>query len=222
MEGREYATIARRSSSSWTLKVTGEEGHSSGIFNPRAGSGATYEISRIIAAFHEQLRERRATFNVGILMAGAQVQFDETEFSGSVTAKSNIIRPVALASGDLRSMTEERTQRIRKRVKQIVAKHLPGTGGEVTLEDKYPAMGNRSLLKLLNGVNRDLNMESMEALDASRRGAGDFSFAAPSVNSISGLGANGRGSHAPGESIDLTRIPVQAKRSALLIHRLTH
>jgi glutamate carboxypeptidase len=82
--------------------------------------------------------------------------------------------------------------------------------------------GNQALLKLLNGVNRDLNMETMEALDPSRRGAGDISFVAPYVSGISGLGANGQGAHAPGETIDLTRIPVQAKRSALLIYRLTH
>jgi glutamate carboxypeptidase len=57
------------------------------------------------------------------------------------------------------------------------------SGGEITFEDKYPAMavtdGKLALLKLLNGVNRDLNMEAMEALDPSRRGAGDISFVAP-------------------------------------------
>ncbi|MBC7924337.1 MAG: M20/M25/M40 family metallo-hydrolase [Bryobacteraceae bacterium] len=226
VDGREFATIGRRSSSSWTLRVTAQEGHSSGIFNPRAGSGAVYEISRILAAFHEQLQEPGATFNTGILLAGAQVQFDEAKFSGSVNAKSNIIPPAAIASGDLRTLTEEQTQRVREKMKQIVAKHLPRTSAEITFEDKYPAMavtdGNQGLLKLLNGVNRDLNMEAMEALDPSRRGAGDISFVAPFVSGLSGLGANGGGAHAPGETIDLTRIPVQAKRSPLLIYRLTH
>jgi glutamate carboxypeptidase len=226
VDGREFATIGRRSASVWTLRVTGQEGHSSGIFNPRAGSGAVYEISRILAAFHEQLKEPGATFNTAILLGGAQVQFDETKFSGTVNAKTNIIPPAAMASGDLRTLTEEQTQRIREKMKQIVSTHLPRTSGEITFEDKYPAMavtdGNQALLKLLNGVNRDLNMETMEALDPSRRGAGDISFVAPYVSGISGLGANGQGAHAPGETIDLTRIPIQTKRSALLIYRLTH
>ncbi len=225
-DGREFATIARRSSSLWTLRVKGREGHSSGIFRPASGSGAAYEISRILAAFHEQLQEPEATFNTGILLSGAQVQFDEAKVTGSVTAKSNIIPPVAIASGDLRTVTDEQTTRIREKMKAIVAKHLPGTSAEITFEDKYPAMaptaGNQQLLTLLNGVNRDLGLESMEALDPSLRGAGDVSFVAPYVNSISGLGAHGAGAHAPGETVDLSRIPLMARRSALFIYRLTH
>ena len=226
IEGREFGTIARRSSSSWTLRVTGKEGHSSGIFNPRAGAGAVYEISRILAAFYDQLREPGTTFNAGILLGGAQVQFDEAKLTGSVNAKTNIIPPVAVASGDLRTVTDEQTDRIRAKMKEIVAKSLPGTSAEITFEDRYPAMaateGNKELLKILNDVNRDLNMETMEALDPSRRGAGDLSFVAPYVSGISGLGANGQGAHAPGESVDLTRLPVQTRRSALFIYRLTH
>src|SRR5579871_3079562 len=47
--GREFATIARRSASSWHLRATGTTGHSAGIFNPGVGSGAIYEIARILA-----------------------------------------------------------------------------------------------------------------------------------------------------------------------------
>jgi len=35
------------------------------------------------------------------------------------------------------------------------------------------------------------------------RGAGDASFVAPYVDTLSGMGANGSGSHAPGESANL-------------------
>ena len=110
-------------------------------------------------------------------------------------------------------------------MKQIVAQHLPQTGAEITFEDKYPSMaateGNKQLLKVLNTVNLDLNLEAMEPLPPSRRGAGDISFVAPYVDSISGFGSLGGGAHAPGETIDLSRQPVQTKRAALFLYRLT-
>ena len=61
----------------------------------------------------------------------------------------------------------------------------------------------------------------MDALDPMQRGAGDASFVAPVVDVLDGLGAVGAGAHAPGESIDVARLPLQSKRAALLIHRLT-
>ena len=42
--GFNYATVARRGSSGWSLEVTGTRAHSSGIFNERVGSGAIFEI----------------------------------------------------------------------------------------------------------------------------------------------------------------------------------
>jgi glutamate carboxypeptidase len=54
-----------------------------------------------------------------------------------------------------------------------------------------------------------------------RRGAGDSSFVAPYVDTISGLGAEGDGLHTTGETIDLKALPMQAKRAALLIYHLT-
>ena len=40
-EGTDWATIARRSSSSWMLEVSGKQAHSSGVFSPSVGAGAT-------------------------------------------------------------------------------------------------------------------------------------------------------------------------------------
>jgi glutamate carboxypeptidase len=54
-------------------------------------------------------------------------------------------------------------------------------------------------------------------LDPMQRGAGDISFIAPYVDSLSGLGAIGQGAHAAGEQVDLESLPRQAKRAALLI-----
>ena len=92
-------------------------------------------------------------------------------------------------------------------------------------EEGYPSMpetaGNKALLKELNEVNHDLGMDIMEPLDPSRRGAGDLSFVAPYVASISGLGSYGNGAHAPGESIHMERQPQQTTRVALYLYKLT-
>ena len=77
--GREtqYATIARRSSSGWKLVVEGLQAHSSGIFSERSGSGAIFEVARILNAFHEELRgERYLTFNAGMILGGTDVEHD--------------------------------------------------------------------------------------------------------------------------------------------------
>jgi glutamate carboxypeptidase len=223
--GREYASIARRSASTWTLRATGVSAHSSGIFSEAAGSGAIYEMARILTAFHEQLREPGLTYNVSVALGGSTVNYDAKENSGSASGKTNVIPAAAAASGDIRTLNDQQLARTREKMRQIVARHLPGTGAEIEFQEGYPSMpatsGNRKLLDLLNAVNRDLNFESLEALDASRRGAGDLSFAAPYLDALSGMGAVGGGSHAPGETIDLSRQPIQMKRAALLIYRLT-
>jgi glutamate carboxypeptidase len=40
-DGKDTGTIGRRASSSWELKVSGKQGHSSGIFTDNAGYGAS-------------------------------------------------------------------------------------------------------------------------------------------------------------------------------------
>ncbi len=61
---------------------------------------------------------------------------------------------------------------------------------EFHFKEGYPSMpatdANKALLAELNKVNRALGMDVMEPYDPSRRGAGDLSFVAPYVASISG------------------------------------
>ena len=57
--------------------------------------------------------------------------------------------------------------------------------------------------------------------DPAKRGAADSSFVAADADVLAGLGADGDGAHADGESIDLASIPRQALRSAALIGRLS-
>jgi glutamate carboxypeptidase len=44
---------------------------------------------------------------------------------------------------------------------------------------------------------------------------------AKDVDSYVGMGAYSTGDHAPGEKVDLTSIPLQAKRAAILMTRLS-
>jgi glutamate carboxypeptidase len=61
----------------------------------------------------------------------------------------------------------------------------------------------------------------MPALDPARRGAADISFVAPYTDALAGMGAVGKGSHSPNESLDLSTMPLAIKRAALLIYRLS-
>jgi glutamate carboxypeptidase len=84
-----------------------------------------------------------------------------------------------------------------------------------------PTEANRALLGELNRVNRDLSCPELLPLDPGRRGAADISFVAPYVAALSGLGAQGEGAHSPDERIDLTTLPRQITRAALLLYRLS-
>lgn len=222
----EYATVARRSSSAWTLTVRGRTAHSSGVFSEGTGSGAIYEAARILTAFHEELRgEPYLTFNPGAIVGGTDVRWEPGESRGTAFGKTNVVAQSAVATGDIRTLTDEQLRRTRERMQAIVARHLPRTEADIAFVDGYPAMpptpGNQAVLDLLNTVNADLGVPRLEALDPGRRGAADVSFVAPYVDALAGLGANGGGAHAPGESIDLASLPLQVKRAALLIYRLT-
>ncbi len=221
----EYGTTARRSSSSWTLTASGTTGHSSTIFSSAMGYGAAYELARILDAFRRTLPEANLTFNVGVMAAGTPAALDSAQETATATGKTNIIPSSAIARGDLRTLTPEQDARIRAAMQAIVDDNLPGTDATIRFDDGYPPMaptdGNRALLAVLNGVNRDLGLAEMAEVDPSRRGAADSGFVAPHVPTLGGLGAAGGGAHAVGEWIDLTSLPLQALRAAALISRLS-
>jgi glutamate carboxypeptidase len=224
--GRDMGSIARRSSNSWTLTATGKAGHSSGIFSVSAGDGAIYELTRIIAGFRKDLPEANLTFNVGLIAGGQTAAFDADGVRATATGKSNIIPGIAIARGDFRTLSEEQTARVKAKMTAIVAAHAPLTGAEIKFESGgYPAMapteGNRAILTALNGVNVDLGLPEMPALDPLKRGAGDISFVANDVSGLAGLGPSSQGDHAPGETVDLVSMKRQAKRAAILMTRLS-
>jgi glutamate carboxypeptidase len=225
-DGTEYGTVARRSSTSWTLRTSGRSGHSSGVFSEGLGYGAIYEMVRILDTFRRELPEPNLTYNVGVIGGGTPAEMDEQGLRISASGKTNIVAETAIARGDIRTLSAEQEQRVRSRMQAIVGQHLPHTSAELIFaDDGYPAMapteGNRALLARLNAVNRDLGLPEMPEYDPARRGAADSSFVAAEADVLAGLGVAGGGAHAPDEWIDLDSIPRQAKRAAILMTRLS-
>jgi glutamate carboxypeptidase len=224
--GQDFGTVARRSSTSWTLRTTGRTGHSSGIFSEGLGYGAIYELARILDTFRRELPERNLTYNVGVVGGGTPAQIDAQGLQVTASGKTNIVAETAIARGDLRTLTVEQDARIRARMQAIVAQHLPGTRAELVFnEGGYPPMeptaGNRAILARLNAVNRDLGLPEMPEYDPARRGAADSSFVAGDADVLAGLGTAGGGAHAEGEWADLDSIALQGKRAAILMTRLS-
>ncbi|HEV7348010.1 M20/M25/M40 family metallo-hydrolase [Telluribacter sp.] len=220
------ATTARRGINDWRLTTYGNTGHSSGIFSKNAGYGAIYEAARILDSFREQLsQEKYLTFNPGVIVGGTEVTYDRTQDKGEAVSKTNIISQKTLVTGDLRFLTEAQKNAARTKMKEIVTQSLPGTRAEILFTDGIPSMeptaGNARVLQVLDQVSRDMGLGAVKAGDPGSRGAGDISYVAKYLDSLDGLGASGKGAHAPGETINLKEYPALIQRSALLLYRLT-
>jgi glutamate carboxypeptidase len=217
-------TVARRGWSSWTLRVTGRQAHSSGVF--AGGYGAIYEIARILDEFRSTLAgEQYLTFNPGILIGGTTVNFDSMKITGSAAGKLNIISPVAVAVGDLRFLTDEQLQRTRATMRAIAAKNLARTSAELTFEDGNPAMpptpGNYALLAVEDSVSQALGRGPIVALDPGQRGAGDISYISNYLDALDGIGVTGPGQHTPNEVINLPSLRRASERAAVMIYRIS-
>lgn len=223
--GRDIGSIARRSSTSWTITAKARSGHSSGVCKPAVGCGAIYELARIIDAFREELPEPNLTYNVGLVVGGSQAKLNDGDTGGEAAGKPNIISAEAIARGDIRTLSPEQEERVRGKMRAIVARHLDKATAEIEFsDDGYPPMapteGNKALLAKLNQVNATLGLPEMPQGDPANRGAGDISFVS-FIDGLVGLGMAGEGSHAPGETADLKSLDIQAKRAALLMTRLS-
>jgi glutamate carboxypeptidase len=219
--GLNTVATARRGSSGWKLNVKGIMGHSSTIFSQQAGYGAIYEAARILNEFREQMStEKYLTFNPGLIVGGSEIN-DNKEAIG----KDNIISPRVTVTGDLRFLTETQKENARAKMKEIVAKNLNKTKAEITFQDGIPSMEptieNEKVLATLNQVSLDLGFGEVKAGDPGSRGAGDISYIAKYVACLDGLGASGKGAHAPGETMNIKEFPKLIQRTAILIYRLT-
>lgn len=223
--GLNSVATARRGSSSWELIVEGKQGHSSGVFSG-AGNGAIYEAARIVNSFRENLsKEPYLSFNPGIFIGGSEVTANFEQQRGEASGKTNIISPKTYVNGDLRFLTEAQKIQARNTMQKIVADHLPGTKARITFQDGIPSMaptkGNEALAQILSKTSEDMGLGKVVPGNPGSRGAGDISYVAAYADCLDGLGAAGKGAHAPGETLNSKLFPVLMKRATVFIYRLT-
>jgi glutamate carboxypeptidase len=216
---------ARRGASGWQLEVEGKQAHSSGVFGS-AGYGSIYEAARIINSFRERLsKEQYLTFNPGLIIGGSEVAYHQEAQQGTVSGKTNIISPRTVANGDLRFISEQQKENARTVMREIVSQSLPGTKAAISFVDGIPSMppteGNTKMAAQLSEVSQALGFGKVNPGNPGSRGAGDISYVAQYLDCLDGLGASGRGAHAPGETINLYEYPKLTQRAAVFIYRLT-
>ena len=222
----DWATIARRSSSRWTVTVSGKQSHSSNIFNDETGAGAIFEAARILNAFYDEVRgEEYLTFNAGNIQGGTEVSYDSSTSRGTAFGKTNVVPRTVIVNGGIRTISEEQLQRARAAMTAIVAANHPHTNATIEFREGYPPMaptdGNIALQQALSEINVALGRKPMPALDPGRRGAADISFVAPYTDALAGLGGIGGGGHTPDEFLELSSLPLAIKRAVILIYRLS-
>lgn len=225
-DGMDTASIARRSSGGWVLRVTGKAAHSMGVFSEASGYGAIYEAARILNAFREQVIEPSLTFNPGLVFGGTSIGYAEDTATASAFGKSNVIAREAEVRGDLRYLSPEQGERARQKMQAIVSTgNLPGTSATIRFSEGYPPMppteAGRQLAALYSRASQDAGLGPIGLLDPTFRGAGDVQFVAPYTTGLDGLGAQGRGAHTDDEDLEIASIERGTLRAALLIHRLT-
>jgi glutamate carboxypeptidase len=220
------AVTARRGTTGWEVRVKGTPAHSSQIFRDDIGYGAVYEMARILNGFREKMAgEPHLTFNPGVMLGGTAVDFDEVQLRGSAFGKTNVIAEHAVVSGDLRALSLEQFEKAKQTMTEIVGASLPHTSATIKFDEGYPPMapteGNARLLAMYDQASRDLGFGAVTAVSPDRAGAADVSFVAGEVKTIiDGVGLMGHDDHTVKETADLTTLPSQTKRMAVLLYRI--
>ncbi len=221
------AVVARRSSSGWKLKVTGHASHSSQIFKPEVGAGAIYESSRILHQFYEELsKEEYLTFNPGMILGGTSVSHDPSKNDGTAFGKNNVVSKDVTVTGDIRCISPEQLMKTQQAMIVIVSRNLPQTEATIEFGDGYPPFaptaGNTRLLQQFSQASQDLGFGVVSPVNPSDAGAADISFTSGLVDmGIDGMGLGGTHGHTISEAGDLRTLPMQTKRAAVLLYRLT-
>lgn len=123
-------------------------------------------------------------------------------------------------------ISSNQTERAKAAMTQIVSDSLPLTSAEFIFDPGMPPFpdseGNRRLLSYFSQVSEDLGFGQVTAVDPSRAGAADISYVGEFVEmAIDGMGMGGANDHTINETGDLESMRVQAKRAAVLMHRLS-
>lgn len=222
-----HVVIARRGNSGWQLRVRGTPSHSSQVFSDGVGIGAIYEAARLLGEFRDSLgHEPYLTFNPGLIVGGTTISHEPSASRGTAFGKSNVVAESTLVTGDLRTLTLEQRERAKAVMRRIAAAASPQTSASLVFDDGYPPLaptdGNRRLLALADEASRDLGLGPLDAVDPARAGAADVSMLGGRVPMIiDAMGLKGSGGHTVQETARLRTLAWQAKRTAVLLHRLS-
>jgi glutamate carboxypeptidase len=222
-----HGIVARRGTTAWQLTVTGITAHSSQIFSDAFGAGAIFETARILNTFREKLAgQPHLTFNPGAIVGGTTAEMDTANARGTAFGKTNVVAAKVIVTGDLRALTLEQFESARATMRAAVAASLPRTKAEITFDEGYPPLapteGNANLLAHYDRASQDLGLGPVTAVSPDKAGAADVAFIAGEVkNVIDAVGLKGHDDHSPMETADLSTLPVQIKRAAVLLGRLT-
>ncbi len=131
-----------------------------------------------------------------------------------------MISPITYVQGDLRFLSDAQKNNARERMNKIATtNNLAATSATISFVDGIPSMeptaGNNALVVILDKVSTDMGIGATSAGDPGSRGAGDISYIAKYLDCLDGLGASGKGAHAPGETLDLKEFPVLLSNCAV-------
>lgn len=218
--------LGRRGLSTWSLDVTGAQGHSASVLRPRGGAGAIYEASRILDGFRSAFSTGNVTVNPGLFLGGTDVAYDATKSAGTSAGKYNVVARTVTVKGDLRALDGAEREAAKTRMREIATANLPKTSAKLEFDDVVPGWpiteGNRSVLKTIDAVSRALGQHPLTEADPVGRGFGDSNFVGGLLSVADGLGVKGDGLHSPDESLDPKSIGPATLRAAVLIGRLLH
>jgi len=137
-----------------------------------------------------------------------------------------VVSEKTIVAGDLRTISPEQRSAAKERMEAVVRKHLPETDATLSFRDSYPPMGmtegNVEVLSILSQASVDAGYGPVTAGDPADAGAADVSFTAAHVQmAMDGLGMTGGGTHTTDEFADLSTLPMQTIRAALLMQRIS-
>ena len=223
-----HAVVGRRGTTAWRMSVTGAGGHSSQIFNEQFGHGAIFEAARILNTIREKLQgQPHLTFNPSLMLGGTATDLDVANARGTASGKTNVIPSKVVVIGDVRCLTMEQFRLAEQTMKDAAASAQKPMKAEITFEEGYPPLaptsGNSALLDLYSKGSEALGLGPVTAVSPDKDGAADVAFIASEVKSIiDAVGLKGHDDHSVNETADLSTLPVQTKRAAMLLLRLAN
>ena len=174
----------------------------------------------------EDFHSSRPGHDLRYALDGNKLAYDTGTNTGTAFGKDNIVSQEVYVKGDLRAVSATQLEKAQKIMTDIVASNYPETSASIDFGDGgYPPMtlteGNKKLLGYFNQVSVDLGFGTQTATNPRKAGAADISFASTHVEmALDGIGLPGADGHTIKETANIDYLPIEAKRSAVLIYRL--